>query len=329
MSTALEPIDLSVEDAPQGVSFQYGCEYSDFLPDGRLVTASSRLTVWDLEQGRRLSAFRLPQRRGEYWAVEGSPSAGMVAVVYGTTKDVLLVDVDTGEIRQTLAHPDRTHAIAWSPDGAWVATGGGKHYGEKPDTTVRVWDAGTGDLLWQLKGLKKPIASLDFSSDGARLAAGAGRTARMWQLVVDGKPRKRPAAPKKLPGKDPVGQVRTIPGSLDMLVAVGCSIVRFDLEENTPRWTQSWRCIQTHACQSVAWTSGGVLAHVVDDLVLLDPETGDIRWTTRGPRGVQRLLVAPDGEHFIAAGALVNEIERRRLRDGSVVCERLGVDESP
>lgn len=316
MAATLEPVDLSEERAPQGVSFEYGCEYSTFLSDGRLVTADSRLTVWDLERGCRLSALRLPEGRGAYWAVEGSPTAGVVAVVYGTTKDVLLVDVDSGEIRQTLPHSDRTQAIAWSADGTWVATGGGQLYGDKPDTTVRVWDAETGELLWQLKGLKKPIASLDFSSDGTHLAAGAGNTARVWQLVVDGKPRKRPPAPKKVPAKDPVGQVRIIPSSLDVLVAAGCSIVRFDLERGEARWTRSWQRIQTHACQSLAWTRAGVLAHVVDDVVLLDPETGEVRWTNKGPRGIKHLLAAPDGEHFIAVGGLVSSIERRRLRDG-------------
>lgn len=316
MVAKLEPVDLSQEQAPPGVSFEYGCEYSTFLSDGRLVTADSRLTVWDLEHGRRVSALSLPQGHGVYWAIEASPSAGRVAVVYGTTNDVLLVDVDSGEIQQTLPHPDRTQAIAWSRDGAWVATGGGQAYGNKPDTTVRVWDAESGELLWQLKGLKKPIASLDFSSDATHLAAGAGNTARVWQLVVDGKPRKRPPAPKKIPAKDPVGQVRIIPDSLDVLVAVGCSIVRLDPERGVPRWTRSWQCIQTHACQSVAWTRAGVLAHVVDDIVLLDPMTGEVRWTNEGPRGVEHLLAAPDGEHFIAVGRLVNSIERRRLRDG-------------
>ncbi len=315
----LEPVDLTAEDAPTGVSFEYGCEYSSFLCDGRLVAADSRLTAWDLEGKRRISALGLPQGRGAYWTIEGAPTDNVVAVVYGTTSDVLLVDIDTGQILQTLPHPDRTHAIAWSPDAAWVATGGGKLYGDKPDTVVRVWDVETGELRWQLKGLKKPIVSLDFSPDGTRLAASAGRTARVWRLVVDGKIRKRPAAPAKVPGKDPVGEVRTIPGSPDVLLAVGCSVVRFDPEESAPRWTRSWQCIQTHACHSVIWTSSGVLTHVVDDLVLLDPDTGEVRWTCRGPRGVKRLLVAPDGEHFIAVGALVNRVEPRRLSDGSVV----------
>ena len=62
-----------------------------------------------------------------------------------------------------------------------------------------------------------------------------------------------------------------------------------------------------------------MLAHVVDDVVLLDPETGEIRWTTKGPRGIKHLLVAPDGEHFIAVGGLVDAIERRRVHDGNVV----------
>jgi len=319
MSTALEPVDLSGEPAPDGVSFKYGCEYSSFLADGRLVTADSRLTIWDLEAQKRCAALGLPQGRGSYWAVEGAPAGSVVAVVYGTTYDVLLVDVDTGEIRQTLPHPDRTHAIAWSPDGAWVATGGGKIYGDTRDTVIRVWSVETGELLWQLKGLKQSIVSLGFSSDGTHLAASAGKTARRWQLVVDGKPRKRPSAPKKMPGKDPVGQIRIVADSRDLLVAVGCSIVRFDPDEGAPRWTQSWRCIQTHACESVAWTPAGILGHVVDDLVLLDPESGEIRWTTKGPRGTKRLLVAPDGEHFVAVGTLVKRIERRRLLDGAVV----------
>ena len=65
-------------------------------------------------------------------------------------------------------------AVAFSPDGTRIASGG-------RDGILRLWDAGTGDLLLKLEGHSDYIKSLAFSPDGRQIATGSGdHTVRIW-----------------------------------------------------------------------------------------------------------------------------------------------------
>ncbi len=65
-------------------------------------------------------------------------------------------------------------SVAFSPDGTRLATG---HW----DGSAKVWDARTGQILLEIKGLGGGIQSVAFSHDSARLAtASRNNTARVW-----------------------------------------------------------------------------------------------------------------------------------------------------
>src|SRR5215831_9485829 len=68
-----------------------------------------------------------------------------------------------GTIR--LRHSEHVHAIAFSPDGKLMATGGG-------DSVIRLWDAASGELRGRLTGHEKNVSAVAFAPDGETLVSG-------------------------------------------------------------------------------------------------------------------------------------------------------------
>jgi serine/threonine protein kinase/WD40 repeat protein len=64
---------------------------------------------------------------------------------------------------ETIGHRGTVDALAYSPDGSRLATGG-------DDGTVRIWDPATGKLLRAILGANQLISSLCWSPDGGMLA---------------------------------------------------------------------------------------------------------------------------------------------------------------
>ena len=75
-------------------------------------------------------------------------------------------------------HTDAVQAMAFSPDGATLATGG-------DDRAVRLWNARTGRLVATFTGHTEAVTAVVFSPDGATLAtASFDWTARLWNGVL-------------------------------------------------------------------------------------------------------------------------------------------------
>ncbi len=148
-----------------------------FSPDGNRIMFSYRLNettlLWDLSAGAAEQPLSISPTdwltvfhpNGE-WILTNRPD-GTIAVW----------DVSPRGNREVLTlagHQGQVEGVAYSPDGATLATSGW-------DGTARIWDARNGDLLATLEGHSGIVWNVAFSPDGATLAtAGADNTTRVW-----------------------------------------------------------------------------------------------------------------------------------------------------
>ncbi|MFI7275330.1 AAA family ATPase [Streptomyces sp. NPDC049879] len=142
-------------------------------PDGRqIATASDDGTarVWDAETGAATErTVRHPER---VWGVDWS--AGRLATGSGDGSARISGEgrgIDLGDGRTTV------EAVAFSPDGTRLATGG-------HDAVVRVWDVRTGDELAVFEGHQDWVGAVAWSPSGRFLASGSDdRTCRVWDVA--------------------------------------------------------------------------------------------------------------------------------------------------
>jgi WD40 repeat protein len=75
-------------------------------------------------------------------------------------------------------HTSNVSSVSYSPDGRRIVSASW-------DSTLKVWDAATGQNLLTLKGHTNPVYSVAYSSDGRRIASGGiDNTVRVWDALT-------------------------------------------------------------------------------------------------------------------------------------------------
>jgi len=144
--------------------------------DGRtLATGTNEVRLWDAETGELKYALEGHSTITE--SVAFSPDGSMLASAGHVDGAVRLWDVRAGKLRQEIKAHDAPTAVAFSPDGKTLATGG-------YDGALKLWDVGGGAPKRSLDYAPNAIVgSIVFSPDGRLVACGGdgpGGELKVW-----------------------------------------------------------------------------------------------------------------------------------------------------
>ncbi|WP_224364956.1 NACHT and WD40 repeat domain-containing protein [Hyalangium versicolor] len=193
-----EPRAAAVRDGPTpspgpGVSLTLDLGHAEHVrtcawsPDGRRLLSGSEdhsLKIWDAASGQCLLTLS-----GHAFAVlDCAWSPDSRRILSGSYDKTLKVwDASSGQCLLTLSgHDGAVKTCAWSPDGRYLLAGCAEKslvdvLNGVEETTLKVWDASSGQCLLTLSGHKAAVVSCAWSPDGQRLLSGSDDfTLKVW-----------------------------------------------------------------------------------------------------------------------------------------------------
>jgi eukaryotic-like serine/threonine-protein kinase len=141
-----------------------------------LASAGSDRTIrlWETADGRELSVLQGHER--EVWAVAFCEKDDRLVSASNDHK-AKVWDPVRAKVLFSFEHQCPLTSVAWSPDGRWIATGGG-------DNVIHIWDPDNGKEIRSLAGHLGFVTALSFDPSGRRLAsASQDQTIKIWDLA--------------------------------------------------------------------------------------------------------------------------------------------------
>jgi WD40 repeat protein len=166
-------------------------------PDGKTVAAGGQ--IWDAATGQVVVTLRSQDRQDPSGSarhpIAYSPDGTqMITEMGGPRGGAWIFDVASGtEVRQAIRTDKVYTAVALSPDGRFLASGGvvARHGGGILDPPIRLWELASGQEVATLEGHEESTLSVAFSPGGRLLASGSGgrwsandATVRVWDLAT-------------------------------------------------------------------------------------------------------------------------------------------------
>ena len=146
------------------------------------------IALWDLNAGSLRQNLSLESPEILVSAIALSPDGTTLA---GATGEIEIWNLSTGKRLQTMESDNWTTAVAISPDGKLMASGGGDPVDQ--NGSVQLWNFATGELMQTHYYVEREIYSLAFSYNGEMLAVAGGNAdakkgiIELWNLG-SGKP---------------------------------------------------------------------------------------------------------------------------------------------
>lgn len=181
-----------------------------FSPDGKYALSGGMdgaLKFWEVATGEKVRNFKGPKNwvssvafspDGQYALSGGVGSYSAPLNCRGSEKrsELKLWEVKTGrEIRTFMGTKYPVHSVAFSPDGKYALSGGGRR---TKKGELKLWEVATGrevrsfgEKIDSLSNTwhRKCVTSVAFSPDGKYVLSGARTTLKLWEVATGRKVR--------------------------------------------------------------------------------------------------------------------------------------------
>jgi WD40 repeat protein len=161
-----------------------------FSPDGQSLASANfdygrasalgkpSMRLWNVADGTMVWEYSGDERQPRALSVSYAPDGKTIA--FGTFEGALVLDADTGTLLASLPVPDHVGDLAFSPDGAWLATA-------SDDARIRLWDTVRYQVRTTLEGHGHFVNGVAFTPDGAMLVSGShDRSVGIWDAHTGG-----------------------------------------------------------------------------------------------------------------------------------------------
>jgi len=298
-----------------------------FSPDGRILVSSSldELKLWDTSNGRELKTIKESGVTSIFKALAISPD-GRFIVTGGSEfsgggfsgfrrgASLRLWDATSGRNLKTLMKPlgmddSEVNAVAFSPDGRTIVSGGFTIVSGYREIALKIWDASSGRELKSLTGHNKIITAVAFSPDGHTVVSGsADKTLRFWDTSSGQELRTIIADGDEINDGEAyggIGGVTSVAFSPN-----GKTIVAGNFHKELKLWDvatgQELQSMEHRVVQAVAFSANGrtIISGGADNMIKLwDTASGKERTYQRAQgHQVNSVAISPDGRTMVSSG---------------------------